>query len=166
MEVVTRWRRGSRVVLWEAGSRKGRKKGTITSDRLLPQRRQPGRSFRQNMVAACSKATFLLLSGVIEVTSEGGKRGPSPTPTPTPPPATLPLSLPHYPTVHTFQQLRLIGMSLCCSLRKVPHLKGSHCQEAVGSTLSDCCIPPFSGNDKRCMFAGPLVVRRQLHPRT
>lgn len=83
-------------VLGEAGGRKGRKKGTITSGRLLPQRRQPGRSFRQNMVAARSKATFVLLSGAIEVTSEGGKRGPPPYPAPLhpipppPPPATLP----------------------------------------------------------------------------
>lgn len=155
-------------MLREAGGRKGRKKGTITSGRLLPQRRQPGRSFRQNMVAARSKATFVLLSGVIEVTSEGGKRACYPHPSilpPLPPPATLPPALPRYPTVHTFQQLRLIGMSLCCSLRKVPHLKGSHCQEAVGNTLSDCCVPPFSGTAKRCMFAGPLVERRQLHPR-
>lgn len=67
-------------MLEEAGGRKGREKGTITSGRLLPQRRQPGRSFRQNMVAACSNATFVLLSGVIEVTSEGGKRGRHPAP--------------------------------------------------------------------------------------
>lgn len=157
-------------MLEEAGGRKARKKGTITSGRLLPQRRQPGRSFQQNMVAACSKATFVLLSGVIEVTSEGGKRGrfpfpAPPRPTPLPPPATLPPAWSCYPTVHTSQQLRLMGMSLCCSPSKVPDLKGSHCQEAVGNTLSDCCVPSFSGHDKSSMFASPLVVRRRLYPR-
>lgn len=114
VEVVGRWRRGSRGVLWEAGSRKGRKKGTITSDRLLLQRRQPSRSFWQNMVAACSKATFVLLSGVIEVTSEGGKRGPSPTPTPTPstsnpPTRSAPLpNRPHVPAAEVNRHVALL----------------------------------------------------------
>lgn len=57
------WGAGGGGVLGEAGGRKGRKKGTITSGRLLPRPGQPGRLLRQNMVAARSKATFVLLSG-------------------------------------------------------------------------------------------------------
>lgn len=48
----------------------GREKGAITQAWLLPQRGQWSCSFRQNMVAAGSKATFALVSGVIEATSE------------------------------------------------------------------------------------------------